>query len=180
VCECVCVCVLRHIYIHKRSPPCVSVFLSGVCARTHVVRPGRKPEKTWPRAQIYSGVLGRRRKKKEPKRWHLSTLDPISYLEWRKTTRKIYWREGQHTHGCLWNTARKTTSKMMFTHRQEQFAGVSISVYILYTIHAVYLYLSAVLLDTGHIWWLAPFCLHRPTWFYFINAFFTIQQPEIL
>jgi hypothetical protein len=62
---------------------------------------------------------------------------------------------------------------MMFTHRQEQFAGVSISVYILYTIHAVYLYLSAVLLDTGHIWWLA-------TWFYFINAFFTIQQPEIL
>lgn len=122
--------------------------------------------------------VGKKKKKKEPKRWHLSTLDPISYLEWRKTTRKIYWR--QHTHGCLWNTARKTTSKMMFTHRQEQFAGVSISVYILYTIHAVYLYLSAVLLDTGHIWWLAPFCLHQPTWFYFINAFFTIQQPEIL
>lgn len=104
VCVRVCVCVLRHIYIHKRSPPCVSVFLSGVCARTHVVRPGRKPEKTWPRAQIYSGVLGRRREKKRAKT--LTSLNTRSHFLFRveENNQKKSIGERDSTHTVVYET----------------------------------------------------------------------------
>lgn len=97
VCVWVCVCVLRHIYIHKRSPPCVSVFLSGVCARTHVVRPGRKPEKTWPRAQIYSGVLGRREKKRAKTLTSLNTRSHFLFRVEENNQKNLLERGTAHT-----------------------------------------------------------------------------------